>query len=82
MSPVLNEGDYVIASSWWLKLKLGSLVVVRHPQYKIIVKRILELRHDGAFLLSGENAASVDSQQMGWLTKNDLLGIVLFSIRK
>lgn len=82
MFPVLNEGDYVATTRWWLKLKRGSLVVVRHPKYKTIVKRIEALRDDGAFLLSGENSASVDSQQMGWLTKDDLLGTVLFSIRK
>lgn len=82
MSPVLNAGDYVATSTWWLKLRVGSLVVVSHPQYQTIVKRIAELRHDGAFLLSGENAASVDSEQMGWLTKGDLLGVVLFCIKK
>lgn len=81
MSPILNEGDFVATTCWWPKLQLGRLVVVRHPRYKIIVKRITEFREDGHFLLSGENDASVESQQIGWISKDDLLGVVLFSIK-
>lgn len=83
MSPVLNEGDFVATTCWWcFKLRIGRLVVVSHPHYKIIVKRVARLREDGSFLLSGENNASIDSQKIGWMSKDELLGVVLFSIKK
>ncbi len=82
MSPTLNEGDFVATTRWRPKLQLDRLVVVHHSYYKTMVKRITELREDGCFLLSGENNASIGSQQMGWMSKDDLLGIVLFHIKK
>lgn len=88
MSPVLNDGDYVLASPWAiflsgpLGLKVGSLVVVQHPQYQVIVKRLVKLDQDGRFLLSGENSASVSSKQMDWCNQSQVLGRVLLKIRQ
>ncbi len=82
MSPLLNDGDFVVITRWWYKLQAGRLVVVYHSRYKIIIKRISDLREGGYFFLSGENSTSVESQQIGRMSKDDLLGVVLFKIKK
>ncbi len=83
MSPALHEGDFMVTTRWWLKLQIGRLVVVRHPGYQIIAKRVVAISDDGRrFLLAGDNHDSISVDQMGWLVKSNLLGVVLFSIKQ
>lgn len=80
MSPVLDDGDYVITSRF-KKLRPGVIVVVHHPIYKTMVKRVLEVNDQGQFRLTGENILSVTSEQMGWCSRDCLAGVVLFTLR-
>ena len=82
MSPALCSGDFVMTTRWFYKPKVGRLVVVKHARYQTIVKRIVALRDDGYFLLSGENDSSTSTDQIGWVFKGDILGMVLLSIRQ
>ncbi len=82
MLPTLTAGDYVIASRLFFKPRKNQLVVVDHPVYSRIVKRITEVCDKRGFYLSGENTSSVSSEKMGWIHKSQILARVLFSIKK
>ncbi len=86
MVPTLKDGDYVISSRWFrlgfwpFSLSKNCLVVVRHPHYDVIVKRLLAFDGSGRFLLAGENDTSVSTQDMSWCSCEQVLGKVLFRV--
>ncbi|MFT2090359.1 hypothetical protein [Paraglaciecola sp. 2405UD69-4] len=81
MSPTLENNDYVICGRWpGYRPVEGCLVVVAHPYYQVIVKRVQAIDELGRLKLSGDNLLSVDSQSMGWIDKECLVGRVVFRI--
>jgi len=82
MLPELTNGDFVIVSKFYWPLKTGHLVVANHPNYQCIIKRIVQISPLKGILLSGTNAASVTTEQMGWVSKKHVLGKVLFRINQ
>ncbi|PCJ32717.1 MAG: peptidase S24 [Gammaproteobacteria bacterium] len=82
MSPRLSGGDFVVASRFYITLSEGDIVVVQHPVYGRIIKRVKHIGESGRFLLTGENEQSLSSEQMGWLARSTIKAKVLFSGRK
>lgn len=83
MAPQYQEGDYIVDASWAnMQLKSGMVVVVLHPIYEKIVKRILKVDEVGKILLIGDNVSSVSPQQLGWVERKCLLGKVIFHFPK
>ncbi len=82
MLPTLGNGDYVLALCWKYQLKIGHLVIAKHPDYGLIVKRICELVNDDQFLLSGDNTISVNHQQIGIICRAQIIGRVIYSVKK
>jgi phage repressor protein C with HTH and peptisase S24 domain len=80
MSPVLFDGDFVLTSNF-LKVHENSLVVVKHSQFGVLVKRVKALGSKRV-LLEGENNDSLSSNQMGWVERDKILGVVLKMIKK
>ena len=73
MSPTLRPGDVV-----WLSRRApraGSVVVVDHPRFGVIVKR---LGADGR--LSGDGADSTDADRLGRLTDCTLIGVARLAV--
>lgn len=67
MAPGLMPGDYIIALKCPQQCyQAGHIVLLQHPRYGAIIKRI-KSKQDRQVLLSGDNPASVSSEQMGWL---------------
>jgi hypothetical protein len=60
---------------------VNDLVVCQHPVYGKMIKRIKQKNQRGDMLLTGENAQSLSSQQMGWITAGMITGKVLLKIR-
>jgi len=77
MHPIINDGDFVLTSRL-KRMHIGAFVVVRHPEYKVMVKRVIDINHQGRFKLSGENDQSVSTSKMGWLAPESIVGIVLW----
>lgn len=86
MSPRFEHGDYVLS---WRGLRpryqCGNIVVLKHPQLGIIIKRILNTRintntHCQEILLTGENPASSSPADMGWQPTQRVLGKVFWHI--
>lgn len=74
MLPVLKAGDYILTFKLFGGLKEGDVVVVRHPLYGIIVKRIITFSADGFLWLCGESRASLSPEQIGWVDPACVLG--------
>ena len=81
MLPVLTSDDYVIVSRL-KRLGVGRLVVVFHPVYSILIKRIKVINTQGEFLLEGYNEGSISTEEMGWFSLAQVKGVVLYSVRR
>ncbi|VAW85224.1 hypothetical protein MNBD_GAMMA16-2043 [hydrothermal vent metagenome] len=82
MLPILAEGDFVITSRLLSKIRSNDLVVVEHPVYGRLVKRVLEVSNDNRLWLCGNNTSSLTPEKIGWINAEDIKGKVYFSIKK
>ncbi|PIE71497.1 MAG: peptidase S24 [Deltaproteobacteria bacterium] len=80
MSPGLNRGDYVVAARWLRRPRARQLVVIRHPVYGVIVKRMVKKNACG-YWFESDNPCGVTQDEIGALAKNQIIGRVLFSVR-
>lgn len=77
MSPTLHHGDYVITRTYLLALRVGDVVVVQHPQFDIIIKRIAAILPHGLTLQGDNLEASTSSECMGLVSNTRVLGKVV-----
>lgn len=82
MHPKLAEGDFVLASMCFYRLRIDDVVVVSHPLYHTLIKRIQHIDAEKGILLTGENLLSVSSEQMGWINERSIIGKVIYSIKR
>lgn len=82
MIPHLDNGDYVIVSSWGMNISIGNVVVVEHPVYHRIIKRVVQVFPNGELWLSGENKRSLSSEQLGRVQPETIIGKVVMRIKK
>lgn len=82
MRPTLDDGDYVLALTSYCPACLHRLLVVNHPEYGVIIKRAISVEADGSCWLSSENAAGVNTQQLGLIIPEQILGWVIWRIRR
>ncbi len=77
MLPFLRAGDYVLVVK--RPLKIGDVVVARHPQFGEIIKRIAAI-NSSSYELVGDNAESVSMQQIGAVPAESIVGKVVLAI--
>ena len=83
MLPTLTGGDFVIASRLYRHINVDDLLVINHPRYGKIIKRVKEISNNKDVYITGDNnTESVSSAQMGWIKSNQIQGKVLFSIKQ
>ena len=85
LAPRCQDGDYVVASGWALRLRPcrpGDLVVFDHPDYGRLIKRVARLLPGGALEVRGEDIDSVDSRLFGPIPPPSVRGRVIWHIRK
>jgi signal peptidase I len=86
LHPEYHSGDFLLISRIPIQLNLahtGSLVVFKQPGYGVLVKRIERISADRQnFWVCGSSPGSVDSRVFGEVSKKDLLGVVICSIKK
>ena len=81
MVPALYQGDYVLCLTRPLfRLRKSQVVVVNHPKYQKIVKRIKQVSDNRGYLLAGDNLQSTTSQELGFVTQESIAGLVLLKI--
>ena len=91
MSPTLVEGDWLVVS-WAAEPAIPSLkklkvyVIERADRPGIfVVKRLMEFgsgENAGKVWVEGDNEASTDSRQWGWIPETELRARVLFRFKK
>ena len=84
MVPTMFDGDYVLCCRWIkFKSKLDDIVVVRHPNYGHIVKRVADIDQYRRLKLAGDNHfISTSADEMGRVEMAHVLGKVIFKIKR
>jgi len=83
--PLYEDGDYVLAVHPRLArpIKPGDVVVFRHPVYGIMIKKVERLAPDGqALYVVGTHERSVDSRDFGAVSRQSVLGKVIWRIHR
>jgi len=91
MSPTLREGDWLVVS--WAaeptvpKLKALKVYVIERADRPgiFVIKRLMEIgngENAGEVWVEGDNEASTDSRQWGWIPETELRALVLFRFKK
>jgi signal peptidase I len=87
MSPTLVDGDWLVVSWVVPKLKARKVYVIERADRPgvLVIKRLLEIgsgENTGKVWVEGDNAASTDSRQWGWISESELRARVLFRYKK
>jgi len=91
LSPEFDEGDFVmVATIGWRGLrnpfvlnpiKNGDVLVFQHAAYGTMIKKFDHYEGDQLYVI-GTHQHSVDSSQFGPISKEDLIGKVIWHIQK
>jgi signal peptidase I len=80
MSPNFNHRDFVLVLRWpWSRFRKGQVVLIKHPRYQLIIKRIHTVRNH-RLLLTGDNSCSTSMEALGWVDENYIIGRVCWRI--
>jgi signal peptidase I len=87
MSPTLVDGDWLVVSWVVPKLKARKVYVIERADRPgvLVIKRLLEIgcgENAGKVWVEGDNKASTDSRQWGWISESELRARVLFRYKK
>lgn len=80
MSPQIPSGSFILT---FIRLPLfsGAKLVFRHTAYGLIVKTLIKAEKSGLLWCQGESSSSVSVEQIGPVTKSQVLGCVLWVFR-
>ena len=82
MSPVFNEGDYVLSiSRKLLKPNIGDCIIFRDDTYGCIIKQITRKQKKG-FFVEGTHRCSMDSNSLGIIPFGNVIGKVVMRFPK
>lgn len=76
MSPMLQPGQLIIATSLFKRLRAGQVVVLRKNGRELI-KRIERIESNKVFVIGDNPLASTDSRQFGWLDVSTVVARVI-----
>ena len=85
LAPTYQDGDYVLALSPILvrAYRAGDIIVFRHHSYGTMIKQIEHVSPAGdEIYVVGTNEHSVDSRRFGPISKKDVIGKVVWHIKK
>ena len=76
MFPTLKLGQHVVTFNWFLRLKVGNLVVAK-VNSRLIIKRISKIKQHEYFLVGDNKKESTDSGHFGGVKMEQIIGKVL-----
>jgi signal peptidase I len=86
LHPTYRDGDFVLASKipyLFGAVQRGDVVVFRHQVYGTMIKMIDSITPDtGEIRVVGIHDHSVDSREFGTIRRRDILGKVIWHIKK
>ncbi|HUD05942.1 MAG TPA: S26 family signal peptidase [Candidatus Saccharimonadales bacterium] len=77
MLPTLKPGQIIIVSGIYGNLGSDSVVVFNHDNMEKI-KRIKDVRRQKMFVVGDNHKLSVDSRSFGWLSKEKVIGKIIW----
>jgi nickel-type superoxide dismutase maturation protease len=83
--PLFQEGDFVLVSKipfYFRSPRAGDIVIFPHPVFGTMIKRVESVVADSQVFVTGTNADSLDSRQLGPIPISELVGKVIWHIRK
>jgi signal peptidase I len=86
LAPDYREGDFVLVAKIpfsFNPLHQGDTVVFRHADYGTLIKKIGHISTDGKEIyVIGTRLDSIDSHRIGPVQRRDLIGKVIWHIRR
>ncbi len=85
LTPEFRIGDFVLVSKipfFFSPPSPGDVIAFRQPGYGLLIKRIDQVYPDGRMKVTGSHPESVDSRAFGLVQREDLVGKVVWHIRK
>ncbi|MCH2057821.1 MAG: S24/S26 family peptidase [Thalassotalea sp.] len=79
MAPIIPPGCFILATKWLnlFPIRAGQRLVIDHPKYGIIVKTVACVDKNGLIWSKGENMESLPVEQLGPVSKQQVLGRVI-----
>ena len=78
MVPTLNPGQDVLSINWFVKPKMGDIVVIKQNG-KDLIKRVTKISRSRIFVTGDNLDGSTDSRHFGSVSMDQLIGKVVYS---
>lgn len=79
MRPNFSAEDYVLICAWpIIKYRKGDVVVLNHPLYNTVLKRISEVEVSKKFHFSSDNPLGVSGLELCWEQRDRIVGKVVW----
>ncbi len=85
LAPEYSPGDFVLVSKIPFMVSPpapGMVVAFNQPGYGLLIKRIESIASDGKLNVAGTHPDSLDSNTFGLVRPTDIIGRVIWHIRK
>jgi signal peptidase I len=85
LAPEFSQGDFVLVSKIPFLLSRpapGQVIAFHQPGYGLLIKRIQSIAVDGELNVTGSHPDSIDSRIFGPVRQKDIVGKVIWHIRK
>jgi phage repressor protein C with HTH and peptisase S24 domain len=85
LAPEFQPGDFVLVSKipfLFIPPSPGDVIAFRQPGYGLLIKRIQNISPGGGLIVSGNQPESIDSRVFGTVRREDMIGKVIWHIRK
>jgi len=86
MSPVYNDGDYVLTIRFPLllrRIKVSSVLVFKSKGHGVLIKKVSQIDPERrVFFFTGLNKKSLTTEQIGAVGEKDIIGSVIFHFKK
>lgn len=83
--PDFEHGDFVLVSRipfYFSPPACGDVIAFRQPGYGMLIKRIQAVQENGGIEVVGNHPESVDSRVFGSVRRGDVVGKVIWHIRR
>jgi signal peptidase I len=85
LTPEFHQGDFVLVSKipfLFVPPSTGDVIAFHQPGYGLLIKRIQNLNLDGGVNVIGNHPESIDSRVFGSVRREDIIGKVIWHIRR
>ena len=79
MFPRIPQHSYVLVGQWYIfkKLKPNQAILINHPRFGLLIKTVAIVDKNHLIWCKGENASSISVEQLGPVSKKQIIGRVL-----